>query len=86
MRSRRPSAAGRPESPEAVTEHKTGYKRADTLQSKVLIWTRPAEVQRNCGAIRAEISSARTACIFRGDVDGGRPGENEQTDYPTIPG
>src|SRR5580692_4101219 len=54
-----------PESPEAVTEHKTGYKTADTLQSKVLVCTRPAEVQRNGGAIRAEISSARTACIFR---------------------
>src|SRR5580692_10691590 len=55
-----------PESPEAVTEHKTGYKTADKLQSKVLIWTRPAAVRRNCGAIRAEISSARTACYSGG--------------------
>jgi hypothetical protein len=52
-----------PESPEAVTEHKTGYKTADTLQSKVVICTRPAEVQRNGGAIRADISSARTAIV-----------------------
>ena len=52
-----------PDSPEAVTEHKTGYRTADTLQRKVVICTRPAEVQRNGGAIRAEISLARTAIV-----------------------
>ena len=49
--------------PEAVTEHKTGYKTAHTLQSKVFICTRVAEVRRNGGAIRADISSARTAIV-----------------------
>ena len=52
-----------PESPEAVTEHKTGYKTADRLQSKVGICTRPAEVRRDGRAIRADISSARTAIV-----------------------
>jgi hypothetical protein len=47
MRSRRPSAAGRGNSPEAVTEHKTGYKTADTFQSKVLICVRLTEVPLN---------------------------------------
>src|SRR5580704_10455103 len=46
-----------PQSPEAVTEHKTGYKTADRLQSKVGICTRPAEVRRDGRAIRADISS-----------------------------
>jgi len=59
----RPRAAGPRKAPEAVTEHKTGYKTADTLQSKALICTRPAEVQRNGGAIQADISSARTAVL-----------------------
>ena len=58
-----------PGSPEAVTEHKTGYKTADTLHSKVVICTRPAEVQRNGGAIRADISSARTAIVDTGVAD-----------------
>jgi hypothetical protein len=49
--------------PEAVTEHKTGYKTADRLQSKVGIWTRPPEVQRDGCAIQADISSARTAIV-----------------------
>jgi hypothetical protein len=44
MRSRRPSAAGRRKGPEAVTEKKTGYITADTLQSKVVICTLAAEV------------------------------------------
>jgi hypothetical protein len=51
------------ERPEAVTEHKMGYKTGDTLQSKALICTRPAELQRNGDAIRADMSSARTAVL-----------------------
>jgi len=47
MRSRRPSAAGRRNRPEAVTEHKTGYKTADTLQNNVLIYARLTEVYAN---------------------------------------
>jgi len=47
MRSRRASAAGRRNSPEAATEHKTGYKTADTPQKKVLIRARLTEVQPN---------------------------------------
>src|SRR5271157_1486869 len=46
-RSRRPSAAGRRKSPEAVTKHKTGYITADTRQSKVLIGTLAAKARRN---------------------------------------
>src|SRR5712692_6080556 len=61
MRSRRPSAAGRRKGPEAVTEQKTGYITADTLQSKVLICTLAAEVHRNCSAIRAGMSAVRRA-------------------------
>src|SRR5260370_40544702 len=61
MRSRRPSAAGRRKGPEAVTEQKTGYITADTLQSKVLIRTLAAEVHRNCSVIRAGMSAARRA-------------------------
>jgi hypothetical protein len=48
MRSRRPSAAGRRKGPEAVTEKKTGYITADTLQSKLVIFKPAAEVRRNC--------------------------------------
>ena len=47
MRSRRPSAAGRRKGPEAVTEEKTGYITADTLQSKVFIGTLAAEGHRD---------------------------------------
>ena len=61
MRSRRPSAAGRRKGPEAVTEQKTGYITADTLQSKVFICTLAAEVRRNCSAIRAGMSAVRRA-------------------------
>jgi hypothetical protein len=61
MRSRRPSAAGRREGPEAVTEKKTGYITADTLQSKVVICTLAAEVHRNCSAIRGASSAVRRA-------------------------
>src|SRR5208337_4191378 len=61
MRSRRPSATGRRKGPEAVTEQKTGYITADTLQSKVLICTLAAEVHRNCSAIRAGMSAVRRA-------------------------
>src|SRR5579862_7519905 len=61
MRSRRPSAAGRRRGPEAVTEQKTGYITADTLQSKVVICTVAAEVHRNCSAIRAARSDVRRA-------------------------
>src|SRR5208282_803 len=61
MRSRRPSAAGRRKGPEAVTEQKTGYITADTLQSKVLICTLAAEVHRNCSAIRVGMSAVRRA-------------------------
>jgi hypothetical protein len=64
MRSRRPSAAGRRRCPEAVTEQKTGYKTADTLQSKVLVRTLAQKVPRNRSAIRAntsEVSRTRSA-------------------------
>src|ERR1700733_4231874 len=61
MRSRRPSAAGRRQGPEAVTEQKTGYITADTLQSEVVICTLAAEVRRNCSPIRAARSTAGRA-------------------------
>src|SRR5208283_1480313 len=61
MRSRGPSAAGRWKGPEAVTEQKTGYITADTLQSKVRICTLAAEVHRNCSAIRGASSAVRRA-------------------------
>src|ERR1700731_5103820 len=61
MRSRRPSAAGRRKGPEAVTEQKTGYITADTLQSKVLICTLAAEVHYDCSPIRAGMSTVRMA-------------------------
>src|ERR1700688_2377740 len=61
MRSRRPSAAGRREGPEAVTEQKTGYITADTSQSKVVICTLAAEVHTNCSAIRAAKSAVGRA-------------------------
>src|SRR5580704_406962 len=59
VRSRRPSAAGRRKGPEAVTEQKTGYITADTLQSKVVICTLAAEVHRNRSSIRAGMSAVR---------------------------
>src|SRR5208283_5316598 len=61
MRSRRPSAAGRRKGPEAVTEQKTGYITAETLQSKAVICTLAAEVHRNCSAIRAGRSAVGRA-------------------------
>src|SRR3974390_1690988 len=61
MRSRRPSAAGRRKGPEAVTEQKTGYITADTLQSKILICTLAAEFHSNFSAIRAGMSTVRRA-------------------------
>jgi hypothetical protein len=49
------------ESSEAVSEHKARYKTADTFQSKVLICHEGCGSSTNGGAIRADISSARTA-------------------------
>jgi hypothetical protein len=72
-----------PESPEEVTEHKAGYKTADTFQSKVLICTRVAEVQRNGGAIRADISSARTAVVAT-DVAGQSRSQCRDGDPPLF--
>jgi len=58
-RSRRRSAAGRRKGPEAVTEQKTGYTTAGTLDSKVLICPLARDVRRNHRSNRAGASAAR---------------------------